>query len=258
MEQLALMDEQYVTDLFAAMKREAHRERAYNRFMKCGAGLMALLFLGHLYLRKHHNDTEGPMMVMQALNLGILLFRSRLNSEARKKAMIRLTMLDDLRAVGPLADALAFQNSDMTGQVEIALTSLLPRLRAGDASLLNTQQRTNLHKALSGKKRGLYFRLAILKALEQVGDSRDIAAVEQLAGRKSRAENAVVSDAAAECLPYLRANIEREAVSRTLLRASEALSTLPAALLRPAQGPSTTPPELLLRISNHDGQPKIP
>jgi len=254
MEQQPLKDENALADLFTAMKREARRERLYRRYLMCIRLLVLPSALAYLYLWTYNRHIGNFVYILNWFNIANMFISSRLNSAARKKAMMRLTNLEDVRAVGPLADALAFTKNDWISQVEAALSSLLPLLRANDAPLLNTQQRTNLHRALSGKRKDLCLRLAILRAFEQVGDSRDVAAVEHLTSAKSRSENYAVYEAAVECMPYLHANIEREQANKTLLRPSDGLSATPDTLLRAAHAGTTTPAEQLLRISSrHDG-----
>lgn len=112
-----------------------------------------------------------------------------------------------------------------TGQMaEQALIRLLPRLRPTDAGLLNEAQRDILCRELSGGNELMTGRfddssepdanliVAILRALEQVGDARFVPPVEKLAAGKGRAKkDARIREAAQACLPFLQARAEQGA-----------------------------------------------
>ena len=106
-------------------------------------------------------------------------------TQQQKTAALAIARFDDVRAVGPLAEALEFKDKHVVPMAEKALISLLPRLKASDAALLSPTQRQCLNRALKGKNPTLT--LAILKAWEQVGDTGAIAEVEKLAQGRGRA-----------------------------------------------------------------------
>lgn len=75
--------------------------------------------------------------------------------------------------------------------------------------------------------------LAVLRALEQVGDESTLPTVERLAQVKSRAQRGIrIGQAAQSCLAALKYRIERDRGSETLLRASSYAPTPQDELLR--------------------------
>ena len=87
-------------------------------------------------------------------------------------------------------------------------------------------------------------KLALLTALEQIGDARALPALEHLLADGAPEIRARAS----ECLPLVQQRIRQKQESMTLLRASDAYSAMPAEqLLRPASAQHPTPPEQLLR-----------
>ncbi|MCW3053347.1 MAG: hypothetical protein JWN14_2517 [Chthonomonadales bacterium] len=165
----------------------------------------------------------------------------------QKTAALAISRFDDVRAVGPLAEALEFKDQQVVPMAEKALISLLPRLKASDAALLSPTQRHCLNRALKGKNTALT--LAILKAWEQVGDTGAIAEVEKLAEGRGRAGRLPkVVEAAKECLPFLRQSAERQQVGSQLLRPADGNLTPSDVLLRAAMPhTSTDPADQLLR-----------
>ena len=140
---------------------------------------------------------------------------------------------------------------------ELALTRLLPQMKASDASLLHPKQRAILYKMLRPLHVGAHAPLicAILRALEQVGDQSAFAPVSKLARMRTFTPTQnKVRDAAANCLSYLSLNSDNARNSQTLLRASSAMSvTTPDMLLRPAASyAQETPAEQLLRPTQND------
>ncbi len=163
-------------------------------------------------------------------------------------AVQRLSEAWDPRAVGVLA--VVGQDSDviLRQQAQDALLKLLPRIRASDATYIDAEGM----KALIGLLREDFdpLRLAILQALEQIGDERAVPMVMDL--RDSPRVRLEVRQAAAECLPALenRARLARE--SATLLRASSGLSPTEASsvLLRPASSAEAAADNLLRPVEN--------
>lgn len=135
----------------------------------------------------------------------------------------RLAEGDDVRAVGPLAEALFDGDKAVREIAERGLIRLLPRLKESDAHVLNEEQNRRLRRALDGSNEDLA--IAVLRALEFVGDSNALWDVLKLRSR-TRAER--VRDAAKECLPYLEARVPQD----SLLRSSEAPSVPADALIR--------------------------
>lgn len=153
---------------------------------------------------------------------------------------------DDVRIVGPLAEALEMGDKNLKATAEEALIQQLPRLQASDAHLLDDDQRAILRRAVKGENRILV--LAILKAWEQVGDSKAIPEVEQLvAGGYKVGNNAEIQAAAKDCLSHLRILAEQERASQLLVRAAESPTDASHILLRPAHDVGDNSPDRLVR-----------
>ena len=160
-------------------------------------------------------------------------------------------------AVSPLLSLLeSGQKKERWQSAAAALTALLPQMKASDAPLLTPAARQTLHRFVGGNPASLRIapscgdtlRIAMLKALEQVGDSSAIPVVERLANAKARTADQIrIRQAAIDCLPLLRANCGEIETARILLRASRPETTEPATLLRPATGGTATDAAELLR-----------
>jgi len=183
--------------------------------------------------------------VMLVLLGGGVVRATRAATMRQKSAARALVRFDMPAAAGPLAEALQIDDADLRHAAERALIRLLPRLRATDAPLLDDEQHACLNRALAGRNAALSH--AILKAWEQVGDDRDVPAVQSLAegGGPSRNDDALRS-AAWACLPSLHANADRRRTESTLLRACSA-ATGDDALLRPAEHSQSTDQTTLVR-----------
>lgn len=139
-----------------------------------------------------------------------------------------------------------------------ALTLLLPRIRAKDAYLLTGDARRTINRWLRGvsdypviSEDFDALRIAALKALAHAGDSSAIPAVTQLTAMMPRTTSeALLKQAAIECLPALKARCGEDDAKRTLLRASQPEHTDPDTLLRPASGSGQTDAAELLHGSN--------
>jgi hypothetical protein len=177
------------------------------------------------------------------------------------EAAEELAKSNDMSAVGPLVEALEWPDAQTKDIALTALTRLLPRMRASDANLLNDRQRQSLYNMLfmSKARRNPEFTLALLKALEQVGDGAAIPYVENLANaspsplalRTFSTVERRIKKAAAACLPYLEARAGQVDASRQLLRAANAadVHTPAESLLRPATHLANADPSQLLRAS---------
>lgn len=173
-------------------------------------------------------------------------------SQAQKSATNALTRYDDLRAVGPLVEALDYGDKRLAQAAESTLVRLLPRLTADRSYLLEESHRKVLNRLLTGQRSQLLAE-AILTAYEQVGDSRCVEALEKLAGGGGKwGRVPSVRQAAASALAASRVRARRDQASGTLLRAAgpeaegERLlraadsGSAPETLLRPIDPPTNT------------------
>ncbi|HSV75262.1 MAG TPA: hypothetical protein VLH79_16020 [Chthonomonadales bacterium] len=136
------------------------------------------------------------------------------------------------------------------------LTVLLPRLKASDAGLLTEKQRARLNRQIGKVRidREAPLLLAMLKALEQVGDERSALVVRALTSKAGDGEAAArVRAAAREALPAVEQSAERWRNAAMLLRPADASATPDETLLRPASGAAADrAEERLLRPSASD------
>jgi hypothetical protein len=210
-----------------------------------------------------HIIVSGTMSLLLILSFFIVY---SVGKPRRRQRKLTAQVADqyDVRSIGPLIDAL-YLDDPQTREIAItALTERLPHLKASDADLLDEAQRARLCYLLSvpienplhkdvrrlfrpADSRAIAFRVAILQAFAQVGDSKTLPFVERLAKGEARTEGEKrLQEAAQDCLPALQLRVKLESHSRTLLRAAHAL-TGTETLLRPATGRPDTDPQSLLR-----------
>jgi len=171
---------------------------------------------------------------------------------------------DDVRAIGPLIDTLKLEDRKIRAIAIDGLIKLLPRLQANDAELITPEQRALLCRKLSwpiqgidanlralspdAYRREVSFRIAILQAFAQVGDSSVLPTVERLTRGEAKTEELrQIQTAAQACLPSLILRCEQIRSHKTLLRAADASDTGAETLLRAVQGNRETPSDQLLR-----------
>jgi hypothetical protein len=170
-------------------------------------------------------------------------------SRRQKEAAQRLARHDDPHTVAWLVSFLTWSDREVRAASIQALTRLLPRLRATDAHLLEGEWRQRLYETLNGDyaRREPDFVIAVLKALEQIGDAAALPYVHHLAqGSPRSASRQRVQEAARDCLPFLQTRIEQQHSRQTLLRAASP-NAAPETLLRPAAATSAADPDELLR-----------
>ncbi len=163
-----------------------------------------------------------------------------------------------VQAIGSLIDAMHSGVSPRRYRtIFTALSQLLPQLKASDTHLLTPAYRRRLNGLLSMErydytlnKDSLEFKLAILKAYEQVGDLSSLSVIEKLAKMRGWSKRAcVLREAAQECLPHLRDRAADMTLTQTLLRGSQSEPAEKDALLRPAIENAATPAQELLRAA---------
>lgn len=174
---------------------------------------------------------------------------------AQIEAVGVLAAIDDVRAVGPLLEALEWSElATFTGVRERAtraLYRLLPRLRPEDADLLDDRQRACLYRLLRHHPSDDYTDLivALLGAVAQVGDAHVVTQLERMTrDRTSLPPRERVRLSAQETLSLLRHRLDRAPGS--LLRAAEAAPA--AGLLHPVAAVPNPDPQQLLRASSKE------
>jgi hypothetical protein len=231
-------------DTEGARKRMSRLEQALRKRKQClrlsqfGAGVASTAFLaGMLHLSDSPTGVaDGLFFTALLLALGFygVMFVNMLRGEKPlQEAAGAMAGCDDLRAVGLLAETLRMGDPTHTLAVS-ALTRLLPRLKASDADLFDDDQRVCLYRALRNCanprifwRYNPHFAVTILRALEQVGDSRALPVVQRLAsGRAKTPAQKRIQQAARECLPYLRLHATQQRDDQTLLRPGMDIATI--------------------------------
>ena len=162
-------------------------------------------------------------------------------------------------AVGPLLEMLgsAVYERDLRALYD-ALTPRLRALESGSAAGLAPRHHHLLRQCLWNntlptrlKPPETDFCLAALAAIEKMGDAKFVPVVERIARmRAPTPDRERIRDAAAECLPRLKARLSSVADAQILLRASAPESAGSNTLLRAAAGPNSANPNELVRPSD--------
>lgn len=232
------------------------RQRRFRLQRQCLYGSfsvgLALLLLG--LLTSHPSLTCCLVLVAFSVILSPLerwLEQFAHRNGKHKRVLMALAQITDMRIVGTLLE-------DLDDSAYPLLLHLLPRMRVTDRHLLTPAQYESLLACLKGgvafrnrpKGRGRWrpshnFRIAILKALEQIGDARAIPIVTHL----SHSQYTDLCTAARTCLEYLHATADADRSRQLLLRPSTSPDTPSQVLVRPAGQGTGAEPALLLRPS---------
>lgn len=175
-------------------------------------------------------------------------------SQQYNRIINALSQLDDIRAVGPLAEALSIPDANSRVAVARALSRLLPRLKQQDQELLNEVQRSALRKFLGERdpEREAGLILALVYALTTILDVSALPTMETMAMRAKRTtDDGHVVEALTNSIEVLRETKRRMETPHTLLRASTEPTTTEQ-LLRAVQTVSDVPAEQLLRAGSSE------
>ncbi len=237
-------------DALLASAAAASRKRALTtRRLRVGVITLLVVSLAATAFTsfvKHRFDWD----MFNLLNLISLVGIATGVGATQKNVAKSLAQYDDLRCVGFLAEALEYGDKEIADIAANSLINLLPRMQPADAALLEPPQRECLRRALivGTSKFKEPLAIAILKALERIGDDRDTIAVTRLA---NSADTQKYSDglrsAAHNCLDALQIKAEENERRNTLLRPGS-ISAPADQLLRPVQ--STDASDELLRAHN--------
>ena len=227
-------------------KRKKKQRRLYWAVGIYCAALVGLLLVWLVKGLSTGTWSEFPWQLFQAFTWVGVFGSAGLASQFQKNATQVIAKFNDKRYIPELIEALSYKDKEVTSVALGALCTLLPTLAASDAELLSTEHRKALHGFLTPSSKEPALTRSILKALEQVGDERDLPVVRKLAasaGTNSRENEAVQT--AIECLPFVEQRAESNRAASTLLRASA--STPNSELLRPASESAESKPHTLLR-----------
>jgi len=236
--------------LLDAFQAAVRQRRQNTVMMGVSAALSAGFAVTNLIVEATHSQDESLFWAAIGA-LGVTFALSFRGVFRLKGLMNNLANIRDLRITGPLIEIAALEEGNANKMAAQLLTRLLPRFRASDAKLLTDGQHAALLRTLNRANATPEYFVAVLKALEQIGDARALPVVESLAtGRRATSAPRRVQAAAQDCLPFLRIRCDQQRASQTLLRASDAAGMQPDTLLRPAQGVGPTEATELLRAGS--------
>lgn len=221
-----------------------------GRWLLAG-GFFAWVEGGALFVNGFLSKTNS----MPDFIIGVLLMIVGQILRAKGARISRAALADssqsgDARNIGPILDIRfnSFADTELQVLARRALIPLLPHLK--EKTLLSSRQYRRLYSLLKigDPNTEADFLIALLKAIERVGDSRALPPVSQLAlGSAETAREKRVREKARRCLTVLRTRQQQEQTSGVLLRAS-ALGDV--TLLHPAQSQTAPGASELLRPEN--------
>ncbi len=259
-ERVAENESEMVSHLSEELEAEIARYRQWRWRARFGRVFRFAVMLGLIWLFFNRNWSNIWWMMLVFGGSKMTDERAR----KRRQAASALSRISDKRAVNVLA--LAYQSGDDSTRKVAAegLQRLLPLMTASDARLVDDRGMAALISILNRRNINVPLVVAVLKAMQQIGDARAIPAVEKLR-TMPRPINAIahyvdlwfragmgaelrkVTDAAEECLPFLRMRAEHERLRSTLLRPAERPDNDKDILLRPVTTAAPRNDELLVR-----------
>lgn len=225
------------SELIAILERENKKKKA--RFIVGFIlGYLPIVVLANLI----HMGAMAGSFSMAGIAAGAWFAPTRLQKFAARK----LAETEDVRTVGPLAEALDKQDAGTKRVATDALIRLLPKMKYSDRDLINDRQRKFLYAGFGD--RGIEYTRALLHALEQIGDGKAVKYVARYAeGKGTAKKHPDLVEEANRLLPILEERAEQEMARDRLLRAAGPTEVNTDELLRPASASSDTNSELLLR-----------
>ncbi len=232
--------------LMKLIRRESRQRERRNRLI---AGF-ALICTGGALLGLLFGSTGNPTGFIGwyfiALVLLLSLFFATRPTLMQMRAVHVLAGFDDARIIGPLAEALQLEDVYTERVAAASLKRILPRVRATEAALIDNDHRTFLYHALQSDDSDLV--IAVLAALEQIGDSNALPFVEKLSERPVRtASDLQLRNAASQSIPAILASAARHDVGSTLLRPTVEPAKPEKSLLRPVADARAADSDLLVR-----------
>lgn len=260
-------ESEMVARLSEELEAEIHRYRQWRWRARFGRlfRFAIMLVLIWLFFNRNWSNIWWMMMVFGGSKM------TDERARKRRQAASALSRISDKRAVNVLA--LAYQSGDESTRKVAGegLIRLLPLMTASDARLVDDRGMAALISTLRWNHINAPLVVAVLKALQQIGDARAIPSVEKLCVAPRPvgylvggldawlkvgmgAELRKITEAAEECLPYLRTRAEQERLRNTLLRPAERPDNEKDLLLRPASTGAPGNDDLLVRPSENPGE----
>lgn len=267
----ALSDSHAKTDaLLSELGQEAERKYRRNKryllfYKSCCAYYVVYLSVRLLHIPISQQYLIIPFFLFKITLLPLLLamlpfeqMYLKLFAGRRERFERLITELSaDPRAAGAIAQLCQRSQSTQRSTMYIkTLLKLLPSLKASDARYISCGQMEALLALLDVRKQNMlpYERfkdlpLAILKALEQIGDSRAIEPVRRLTVGK---DNRRYHQAAQECLAVLEQQGEERDYRRSLLLPSSPEASKETLLRPTTQNPEAQPEQLLRTVMGEE------
>lgn len=196
-------------------------------------------------------EEAGAFLMVAWVVAPFLCMRFDRLRRTRKRVYEVVTQLNERpvqNSLGVLIEAMECGDIATANRARQSVIAILPNLQATDAGLLLNRHRTYLHRALRGTNSE--FILAILQALEQVGDTEAIPYVKRLVPCPVwLAYSHQIEAASIQCLATLHKRKREREAAYNLLRATTTADAPADVLLRPVRAGDATNPRHLLRAS---------
>ena len=204
--------------IVARLRRE--NEKIQLRFfmflfaLVIASGFVTGMVIGMLKALTSLNIPDALMTgLMGALSANVGFFGARLLSVSRfqHNAVSTLVQYDEVSTVGPLIAALHYPGE--TSRIAAsALIRLLPRLQQDNTDVTNWHERDTANRVLLGMGlagKNTFLVMALLLALNKIGDSTALPAIKKLAaGKGLAARNGHIREAAAATLSLLQQRLQ--------------------------------------------------
>lgn len=247
--QLRALGGRAVEPLVSRLTHES-RSRRHNWLRSLGLACAGTVF--YIWLAPRLTNPAFWPLLLAFLPITLVIMRWNAWSRLQIQAARLLTQIDDVRAVGPLADALESRDlwvvSSTRALAAEALVRLLPQLTAADGELLNQAQRRSLYHSL--EHAGMYdadLTRAVIRVIRLIGDeTAERPLIRLIENRYFIGRNSELDVEAEEALKAIRARLLQARETEMLLRPAEGLD-VPEQLLRAAEGSTDVRFEQLLR-----------
>jgi len=247
---------------------------------------LVILSILHLIAGAWNTSVEGTLLwgigVLCAMTVVMGTQMTYRVSRRRRKLKAALAQKQDIRSTGALLQVLRVPNTSIRNLAKRSLIDLLPQLQTKDGDQLAENERRILLRTLSispnnreqrelselfsksaaraAYQREVDLRVAILKAYEQIGGSREESVVRRLAqgtpsiptGRPVPEE---IRKAASDCLPHIEARAALERAAAQLLRPTTHRDEIDASLLRAASATDASRSDELLHPTDFQTKP---
>jgi len=242
--------------VLSGLIRQANAEKKRQILARTLFGAGATTFIGlniaYIYSRA---DFIPPLLFPFSIGYLISILCWQWYARRWGIAAARMARFDDVRAIGPLMEALDHRDKSVVSAAQQGLAGLLPRLNADDAELISGAQREVLYRSFAKPEAAAnsQFLMASLQYIERFGDYRALRYIELVIERSAKSpQNVPVRDAALKCRDELVQLRDLTQSRNTLLRASDELVAQPETLLRPIMSVSAADPQQMLRAAKPD------